>query len=453
MIVNNFIHVGMDELTASEAKSLERSLTFMMDNGDIVISYRRLIYKHKYILPRGAWYLLPDHVRYEDRRACPSMPKLNFILALDDIARDQRFEGQTVAVEAMFENEQGLIIRPPGTGKTQIALKFAAECETRTLVLVHTKDVMDQWVSYIERSIPELKGQVGVIRGQTCRIGHITVAMVQSIVNYTESKPKEWWQQFGCVIADEAHHVSAPTWEGVLNTCPARYRFGFTASATRADGKHPTMKFIIGPVIHKQKFSSPVKLDVVPVKTEFGFRYRGSFDWGRLLNALVCDEKRNGQIAEVAVREIRADNCVLILSRRIEHLEAVRDHIALQFDFDEGWMQGVKILTSKTKGRRQVLNDFKEGKVWCLLATQLADEALDVQRLNRVCLTHPGKAEGRIIQQVGRALRTHPDKKDAIIYDFIDTRVSVLRRQWGMRKRAYGSADIPVRKQRRLRWR
>src|SRR4029077_13092908 len=131
------------------------------------------------------------------------------------------------------ENEQGLIIRPPGTGKTQIALKFAAECETRTLVLVHTKDVMEQWVNYIERSIPELKGEVGVIRGKTCKIGHITVAMVQSIVNYIEEKPRLWWKQFGCIIADEAHHVSAPTWEGVLNTCPARYRFGFTASPTR----------------------------------------------------------------------------------------------------------------------------------------------------------------------------------------------------------------------------
>lgn len=447
MIVSNFIHIGMDELSSGEQKKLERSLTFMKDNGDIVISYRRLLYKHKYILPRGAWNLLPDHVLYEDRRACPEMPKLNFTLKLDDIDKDERYEGQQEAVDAMFANEQGLIIRPPGTGKTQIALKFAADCETRTLVLVHTKDVMEQWVTYIERSIPELKGQVGVIRGKTCKIGHITVAMVQSIVNHIEAKPKSWWAQFGCVIADEAHHVSAPTWEAVLNTCPARYRFGFTASPTRADGKHPTMKFIIGPVIHRQDFSSPVDLQVKPVKTDFNFRYRGSFDWGRLLNSLVEDDARNDQIGGVINAEVEAGNSVLILSRRIEHLERIAERIDGDFE----------ILTSKRRQseRRDTLARFRSGEIKVVLATQLADEALDVQRLNRVCLTHPGKHEGRIIQQVGRALRTHPDKKDAIIYDFIDTRVGVLKNQWAQRKRTYRQNRIPIHKneRRRLRWR
>jgi len=452
VIASNFLHVDMDELSSGEWKKLERSLTFMSPDGDVIISYRRMIYSHKYVLPRGAWNLLPDHIEYEDRRSCPEMPKLKFVLKLDDIDRDQRYEGQQAAVDAMFANEQGLIIRPPGTGKTQIALKFAAECETRTLVLVHTKDVFEQWVNYIERSIPELEGKVGMIRGAHCKIGHITVAMVQSLVNYVE-KDKKWWRQFGCIIADEAHHASAPTWEVVLNTCPARYRFGFTASPTRADGKHPTMKFIIGPVIHRQKFSSPIDLVVEPVRTNFSFRYRGAFDWGKLLTTLVENDERNTMIAEIAVREIKEGNSILILSRRIEHLERIQAEMALLFDFDEGWLQQVKVLTSKVKGRKEILEDFRSGKVRCLLATQLADEALDVQRLNRVCLTHPGKHEGRLIQQVGRALRTHPDKKDAKIYDFIDLKVGVLRRQWNMRKRAYKQAGISTKKKGRLLWR
>jgi|SRR5215471_1118044 len=445
MIVSNFIHIGFDELHVKEREHLEKSLTFMTDDGDVIMCYRKLVYRGKYVLPRGAWNLLPDHVMYEDRRTCPKLPKLNFILKLDDVDRDQRYEGQQAAVEAMFDNEQGLIIRPPGTGKTQIALKFIAECETRTLVLVHTKDVFDQWVSYIERSIPELKGEVGEIRGPVCKIGHVTVAMVQTLVNYIEAKPKSWWAQFGCLIADEAHHVSAPTWEGVVNTCPARYRFGFTASPTRADGKHPTMKFIIGPVIHRQKFSSPVALTVEPIKTDFRFRYRGAFDWARLLNALVVDDARNDQIGGVINEEVAAGNSVLVLSRRIEHLERIAERV-------DG---GCEILTGKrsAKERRQVLADFRSGKLRCLLATQLADEALDVQRLNRVVLTHPGKHEGRLIQQIGRAIRTHPDKQDAVIYDFTDVRVGVLRRQWNERKRAYKASKISTRKTGRLLWR
>jgi superfamily II DNA or RNA helicase len=199
---------------------------------------------------------------------------------------------------------------------------------------------------------------------------------------------------------------------------------------------HPTMRFIIGPVIHKQKFSSPVKLKVVPVKTNFKTMYRGPFDWTPLVTRLVQDEGRNDQIAKIADREAKKGNSVLILSRRIEHLERIAGKLS----------GGCEILTGvrKSADRKQILADFRDGKISILLATQLADEALDVPRLNRVVLTHPGKHEGRIIQQIGRALRSHPTKTDAVIYDLVDGRVAVLRRQWNQRKQTYKTARISV---------
>jgi superfamily II DNA or RNA helicase len=705
MIVDNFIYLNIDELTEREWDKLLRSLTFELPNGDVAVGYRRYLTKGYFKLPRGAWYLLPNHVRYHDKRVAPEMPELNFTLKLDDTEKDERFAGQVEALSAMFENEQGQIIRPPGcisgdavievnrggksfkttmrdlvmrlnggnvhwgrkwdlsiptmirarfpdgtirlteikdswesgkkavyevktksgravratadhpfltnrgwrklsqlrvgtnvyvdggkmkwtgerkklvyreiqglvghpyalerphkgyarwscpahrivveadlnklalgeyvdrlraneisgltfldpavvvhhkdndptnnklsnlevkespsahavehgvnggwrrvtartsieeivsiteigveetfdlevgdpsnyiangfvvhnTGKTQVALAFAAECRTRTLVLVHTADILKQWVEYTENAIPELKGKVGVIQGKRCQVGHITIGMVQSLVKYTHDK--KFWQQFGCVIADEAHHVAAPTWEGVLNSCPAYYRFGFTASATRADGMHPAMKYILGPIIYRQKFTSPVKLEVVPVKTNFYAPYRGRFDWGNILRALIVDEERNQQIAKVVDDEINAGNSVLVLSRRIEHLGAIA----------EAMQAPVEILTARRgkHNRGRILDQFRSGEIRCVLATQLADEALDVPRLNRVCLVHPGKHEGRIVQQIGRALRQHPDKKDAVIYDFYDPRVGVLRRQWDRRKLAYRKNKISIRK-------
>src|SRR5215510_8281896 len=349
------------------------------------------------------------------------------------------------AMSGSPENEQGLIIRPPGTGKTQIALAFAAECQTRTLILVHTKDILDQWVTYIENSIPEMKGEVGIIRGQTTKVGQITVAMVRTLYNRLDTEKKSWWDQFGCVIADEAHHVSAPTWEAVLNQIPAKYRFGFTASPTRADGMHPTMRFIIGPIIHKMRFPSTVKLTVEPVYTCYRRFYSGPHDWMPLLKDLTEDEARNRLIAEVIDREIAEGNTVLVLSRRIGHLGNIA-----------GLVQGdTEILTGKRSrtDRARILRDFREGRLPCLLATQLADEALDVPRLNRVVLTFPGKHEGRIIQQIGRALRTHETKNDAVIYDMVDE-VGVLDYQFNQRLRTYNANRIPVDGARRLRlWR
>jgi superfamily II DNA or RNA helicase len=433
MLVDSTLTVKIDELTGDEWKKLERALTFELD-GDVVISYRRLITRGVYKLPRGAWNLMPDHIRYTDRRSCPPMPKLVFMVKLDDVEKDARFEGQLRAVKSMFANEQGLIIRPPGTGKTQIALAFAALCQTRTLVLVHTEDILQQWVSAAQAAIPGV--DVGVIRGKEFHIGHITIATVQTLHRKYLTKGREWWKQFGCVIADEGHHVSAPTWEAVLNHCPARYRFGFTASPTRADGMHPTMKFIIGPIIHKTKFTSTVDLQVEPVKTGFKFFYRGPFDWMPLLDALVNDDDRNKKVAEIVNREVGEGNSVLVLSRRIGHLGAIAAHV-------EGRSEVLTGQRSRSD-RARILAAFKSGEIQCLLATQLADEALDVPRLNRVILTFPGKHEGRIIQQIGRALRAHPDKENAKIYDFVDNNIGVLKHQWSQRKRTYRQNRISI---------
>jgi superfamily II DNA or RNA helicase len=436
VIVGKTLRIGISELSASDWKRLEKKLTYENGQGDVVISYRRLLTRGIYELPRGAWFLMPDEITYQDERVCPPMPELDFTLTLDDTDKDPRFAGQIDAVKSMFEQEQGLVIRPPGTGKTQIASAFAAKCRTRTLVLVHTEDILNQWIESVENAIPELKGQVGVIRGATCKIGHITIATVQTLSRRYQEAGKEWWEQWGCVIADEGHHVSAPTWEAVLNCCPGKYRFAFTASATRADGMHPSMRFIVGPVIHRMKFQSTVKLEVRTVATNFKGTYRGPFDWSNLLNDLVRNEERNNLIAGIADGEITAGNSVLVLSRRIEHLE----RIALAMSAD------TEILTGKRsrKDRQRILDAFRNGEISCLLATQLADEALDVQRLNRVLLTHPGKHEGRIIQQIGRALRTHDDKDDAVIFDFVDRRVGVLRRQAAQRRGTYKANKISV---------
>jgi superfamily II DNA or RNA helicase len=438
MIVNNQLTIGISELNPQQWRKLEAALTFEVD-GDLVVSYRRLVTKGVYKLPRGAWSLVPDSIVYHDRRVCPKMPKLNFIPKLDDVEKDARFIGQLDAVKSMFEHEQGLIIRPPGTGKTAIALAFAALAQTRTLVLVHTEDILQQWIAAAKAALPDAK--IGVIRGKTCTIGHITIATVQTLNRSYMEKERDWWDQFGAVIADEGHHVSAPSWEAVIGRCAAKYRFGFTASATRADGMHPTMQFIIGPIIHRMKFKSTVPLEVEPVKTDFRPIYRGPFDWMPLLKKLTEDEDRNRKVAEIADREIVGGNSILILSRRIDHLGNIADLM----------LEPSEILTGKRSraDRAQILKDFRSGKLRCLLSTQLADEALDVPRLNRVVLTFPGKHEGRLIQQIGRSLRAHPDKEDAKIYDIVDP-VGVLKRQWELRRRTYKQNGISVKSTRRL---
>lgn len=444
MIVDSYITLREEELANREWRKLFDRMRYVDAEQNVHEPWRYMPEIGKVRLPRGAWNLLPHHVRYVDQRVCPKMPKLKYALELDASLPDGRkYQRQKEAVKAMLFHEQGLIVRPPGTGKSQIALAFAAACETNVLIIVHTEDILQQWIEYAGKALPEIK--IGVVRAEEFTIGQVTIATVQTAIKHIAALRS----RFGAVILDEAHHASAKTFETVLNRMQAKYRFGMTATTSRADGKAPYMRLVIGPVIHREKFKSPVKVCVKILDAGFHYAYRGRWDWGNLLRALVRDKPRNALIAETVDREVRAGNSILVLSRRIEHLTRIaamtetyeKDGALLVGAWEDP--NGDKHRLSRDT-RKLILQEFREGKIKAVFATQLADEALDVPRLSRVVLTHPGKAEGRIIQQVGRALREAPGKRDAVIYDCRDLRVGVLRNQWNQRRQHYKKMGIPI---------
>jgi superfamily II DNA or RNA helicase len=392
------------------------------------------------VVPRGVLPSIPKRVEITDLRTRPKAPKLSYMRELGA----EGYEGQKEALAAMVEHEQGQIIAPPGKGKTEIGLAFAAQCKTPTLVVVHTKDLYRQWQERVKVSVPG--ASLGEIRASHCQVGHITIAMAQTLKNYIGAG-RSFWQQFGCIIVDESHHSAAETWEWLLNSCPAYYRFGLTATEHRADGRHPLVRFLIGPVIFKMPFESQVPMTIQPVKTKFGQDrtvYRGPFDWSRMLRLLSEDTERNDLIAHRVLDEIEDGHTVLVLSRQIKHLEAIQEAIRARQDGADEFT----LLTGRMNGRTRdrAVQGLRDGSLRCILATQLADEGLDVPRLDRVHLTFPGKHDGRIIQQIGRAIRRADDKEDAIINDYTDNHVAVLLRQADQRHATYRKLRIPIRR-------
>lgn len=442
MQVDSTLTIGVDELKPHEWEELFQRLTFTDDEGREFASFSWLRGRRQVRLPRGAWSELPAHIVYDDNRRRPEMPRLDYAITLDGPGREDYM--QQDALKAMKLNEQGIVVRPPGEGKTEIALAFVAWCKTRTLVLVHTHDILQQWVERAKRNIPGI--EVGTVQGDNYTVGHLTVATVQTAYEYADNK--QFWMKFGCLIADECHHAPASTWEKILDASPAYYRFGLTATDKRADGMHPRIRHLIGPVIHRKKFKPRIPTTCVPVKTNFRFKMRGPYDWQRMIGALVSDEDRNSLIAKTAVRQLKKGQSALILSSHIRHLELIYEHIELELGFDEGCLQLVEILTGKKskKVRDKAWDDFRSGELRLVLATQLANEALDVPILSRVLLVFPSRSFGPLLQKVGRALRTHDEKHGAMILDFYDPHVHTLHRQWGLRQAHYRQMQIPVKK-------
>lgn len=389
-------------------------------------------------LPRGAIHVLRRVARAEG---------VDMVCADERVFPAARVEGlravplreyQADAVGRLARATQGTVVIPCGGGKTRVGLGAIASLGTPVLVLVHTLDLAEQWT----REIADVLGQeAGLVGDGTHRPAAITVAVVQALARMEGVALERFLGAFGLVILDEAHHVAASMFRDVVGRCPARYRLGLTATPDRQDGLTPLLEWCFGPPLLAVSHETLVEAGVLRlpevriIETAFTFPYTGAHDYAPMLQALVQDEPRNALIAETVAAEAREGRTCLVLSGRVDHCETLKAAI------DALGTSAVLLTGGVAKTRRaEILAAARAGETRVLVATSLADEGLDLPRLSRVFLAYPGRARGRTLQRLGRLMRLHPEKTDAVLFDFVDRRVPILRRHHLDRKRLY--ADV-----------
>jgi superfamily II DNA or RNA helicase len=260
------------------------------------------------------------------------------------------------------------------------------------------------------------------------------VATVQTLLGLPTAELNAIGRRFGLVVADECHHLPAATFRSVLAGLPGKYRFGLTATPTRADGLTPLLDLCIGPQLYRVTHEELVAAGhlVVPevVAVETGCACEAA-DHTALVAALVDDAARNRLLVDLAAREAQQGHAVLVLSGRIAHCRLLTDLLA-----NEG-VRACALTGSVPRAKRsEILRRFREREVQVLCATTLADEGLDVPLLSRLVLATPARAEGRTIQRIGRLMRPYPGKPKPILYDLVDDS-PIARSQHTARRRAY----------------
>jgi superfamily II DNA or RNA helicase len=377
-------------------------------------------------LPRGAVGVLREtlaaagqHVRFEDRRALH--PVVNYALRV--IPRDYQARGGA----ALVEHIQGYAVVPCGGGKSTLALAAIARVAQPALVLVRTRDLVEQWRGAVAAAL-------GVTAAGADGAGDIAVATVQALAAMDDQALGALGRRYGAVVVDECHNSAAPTDRRVLGHLAARYRFGLTATPERADGLGVFLNLTFGPLVYQIGHGDLlaaghlVAPDVRPVFTGV---CTAAETHAELVAALVADEVRNRRIVQLAAREARAGHTVLVLSGRTEHCELIATRLRAKGVLADA-------LTGKTaRGRRaDLLGRFRGGGLEVLCATSLADEGLDVPRLDRLVLATPARAEGRTIQRLGRLMRPFEGKGQPVLFDLVDDG-RIARAQYRARAAAY----------------
>lgn len=387
------------------------------------------------VLPRGAIHSLRRAAAQEglilacdDERTLPA-EVLSTMPALP--LRDY----QQASVERLAKVSQGTVVIPCGGGKTRVGMGAIARLRTPTLVLVHTLDLAEQWLGELREKLGIEAGLVG--DGEE-RVAPVTVAVIQALARWTYTRLEAFLGGFGLLVLDEAHHVAASTFHTVVGRCPARYRLGLTATPEREDGLTALLDLFLGAplavITHEQLVAAGVLTvpEIRAVETDFTYPYTGAEDYAPMLAAVVADGARNRLIVDTVVAEARVGHVCLVLSGRVDHCEQLAAAIV-----EAGVSAAVLTGEVKRERRKALLDEARAGLLSVVVATSLADEGLDLPRLSRVFLVYPGRARGRTVQRLGRLMRPHPGKHDAVLFDFVDRRVPLLRRHHLERRRLY----------------
>lgn len=377
------------------------------------------------IVPRGIFRqverLAATHsvkIEIDDkRRTLPEVP-FSFGGTLRDYQHD--------AVQDVLSQESGILNAPTGSGKTVLALAIIAARRQPTLVVVHTKELLQQWVDRACQFLGMSPDEIGQIGGGKRRIGdRLTVGIVNSIYPIAS----EIREHFGFVVVDECHRCPSRTFSEAVSAFDCRFMLGLSATPYRRDGLSRLINWYLGDQVHSidkarlVQEGSILKPEILTRRTGFVSGYDLTEDYSKGISELTLDGKRNRQIASDVVEYLRKDSGpVLVLSDRTSHVETLADMITAL-----GFKTAILTGTLADSRRKETIQAIRAGEVQAICATgSLVGEGFDLPALSALFMATPIKYAGRITQYAGRILRPSPGKIRPVIFDYCDAN-EVLR--------------------------
>ncbi len=408
-----------------------------------VVSCAELFAQHV-ALPRGcleeALDLIKSHgavAELEDQR------EFGTALPADTSFRGELQRPQLAAFDALVSHENGVLAATTAFGKTVVAAALIAHRARNTLVLVHRRELLNQWMERLRSFLSIDPKLIGVIGGGKRRpTGVIDVALIQSLVRNGEVA--DIVADYGHLIVDECHHLSAASFELVVRRSKARYVVGLSATIARKDGHHPIIFMQCGPVRHRVDARAQIAERGIPHRardrsTKFELPLalasveRPSMP--AIYAALAQDSGRNDLIFDDVLKSLEAKRSPIVLTERKDHLEYLHKRFS-------PFVRNLVVLRGGMSAKNRKIATTALNVADCderlILATgRYIGEGFDDARLDTLFLTMPIAWKGTLAQYVGRLHRLHDGKKDVLVVDYVDQAVPVLARMAAKRRAGY----------------
>ena len=405
------------------------------------------------IVPRGCEESAIDFLR-ENNVDVEIQDKTNPGLTIAVEFNGQLYSEQEQAIEELARHRCGTLYAATAFGKTVTAAAIIARKKVNTLILVHTKALLDQWRKRLSEYLitdfqPEEqhKGrgrrkkfqQFGALSSTENTLnGKIDIALLQSCINDNEVKP--FVREYGMVIVDECHHATAFNFERVLREVNARYVYGLTATPIRKDGHQPIIFMQCGEIRYMsdskaQQDQQSFRRLLIPRFTSHRNLNADGNNYAQILEELIENESRNKLILDDVTANLAEGRSPIILTARTAHVDLLTEQCR------KICKNVIRLVgNDSAKSKREVmaqLNGIPANEPLVVVATgKYVGEGFDLPRLDTLMLAMPVSWKGLIAQYTGRLHRNYPGKTETRIYDYIDLRIPICDSMY--RKRLHG---------------
>ena len=437
----NEVYLKLEDLQPSEQQELAEYFTFEVPGAKFMPMYRNRVWDGKIRLfspASGEIYVgLLDYVKsycdknnisyieeenVDDTRDVMGTVVRGFVKSLKAKSKGKTLKVRDYQLEAVghaLSRNRALIVSPTASGKSLIIyslVRYYQMAGERTLILVPTTSLVEQMYSDFE----DYGWSSGtycqkVYQGYTTKIEKdVVISTWQSIYKM----PKKYFEQFGCVIGDEAHMFKAKSLTGImtkLHRC--KYRFGFTGTLDGTQTHRLVLEGLFGPVekvtstkeLMDKKSLAKLNIKCIILKHK---NIREKLSYAEELDYIVTNEKRIDFVVNL-LQHLRGNT--LCLFQLVEkHGKILYDRIGEDNAF---FVYGATSAEQREEIRAIV---DKSDNSTTIASYGTFSTGINIRNIHNIVLASPSKSKIRVLQSIGRGLRTSSSKDSVLIFDIAD---------------------------------
>lgn len=444
IVQNNYLILQKEQLNPTIINFLKENLNFFNTAYAVLKKSGRSVHNvDKYFktileegneikIPRGFKEKLIEFLR-QNQYDFQLLDKRKLLEPIDFNSSIKLYPYQELALNAVANKDSGIIVAPPGSGKTVIGLEIITKKQQPALILSHRKQILLQWIERISSFLNIPKKEIGVISATKKKPGkQITVGMLQSIAKIKLQDSCA----FGTIIIDECHHLPAKTFREVISKFNPYYLYGLTATPKRKYNDEKLIYAYTGDLLYtvpnhfKEGQKNQPELKICVKETDFYLPFNPKLDNLQLLaKSLIFDSNRNSQIISEVIQQIEEKRKILILTERKDHIHMLELYLKNNYEI-------ISITGEDSASTQKIkMGQIRSGHFQAVLSTgQFFGEGIDIEGLDCLFLVYPFSFEGKLIQYIGRIQRSN---KHQLLFDYRDSKIDYLDKLYKKRQRYY----------------